>query len=94
MPLFAIYHMECEGEADAKTIVAKDYKSALEVLDPIFRYFEGDCDSWSGVEPRLRHLSPLTGIRPTDIEPGTEPRSVHIDSSPDYFCLYQRRLSR
>jgi hypothetical protein len=92
MPLFAIYHMECDSESEAKTVEAKDFAAALVKLNPLFRYFEGDCDSWDGVKPHLRHVKPLHGYRPEQIAPGTEPRSLHVDNSPDYFCLYQRRL--
>jgi len=91
MPLFALYHMECENESEAKTVVAKDYKAAIVALDPLFKYIAGDCDSWSGVASHLRHVKPLHGRRPAQIAPGTEPRSLHVDGSPDYFCLYERR---
>ncbi|MFA6132399.1 MAG: hypothetical protein WC869_00130 [Phycisphaerae bacterium] len=92
MPLFALYHMECDTEEEAKTVSAKDYLAALQALDPVFRYDAGDCDSWSGVKPHLRHMKPLHGTRPKLIAPGTEPRSLHVDGSIDYFCLYERKL--
>jgi hypothetical protein len=89
MALFNIRHAECDDIGEGYFTEAKDAKEALATVDPLFRYYAGDCDTWKGIKPHLRHLKPTSGMRPIDTCPGTEPYMASTDSSPDYFLVYQ-----
>ncbi len=89
MSLFNIRHVECDDVGEGKFVEAKDAQEALKTVDPVFRYFAGDCDRWNGIEKHLRHLKPVSGQRPSDIAAGTEPYMASADKTPDYFWVYQ-----
>lgn len=92
MPYYAVWHGECDNEADAKVVTAKDVKAALDAVDPVFRYQAGDVDCWKDVESHKKHVKVRVGLPPPKLmKPGSlETRIALVDDSDDYFLVCER----
>lgn len=96
MPIFNVRHAECDNTGEGEFVEAKDAKAAVDQVNPHFSYSyeEGvretpESDSWTDVKSHLKRIRPVSGSRPTDILKGTEPNHATVDSSFDYYLVYQ-----
>jgi hypothetical protein len=82
-----VFHGECESDVVGVQVEASCAVEALRAANPIFRYYEGDCNQWSSVplgKTRVKETHrAVSGLVRDELV-----FEASVDGSPDYFLIY------
>jgi hypothetical protein len=91
MPRYNVRHAECEGVGEGAFVEAEGALAALAKVNPIFKYPEGDCNSWVSLDEEERTFREAES-RPGDTDPCCVAFVALAEGSPDYYLVYRVRM--